>query len=157
MYKYEFQNQVLTLKEISKITGISDSTIRDRIKKWNWSVHKAATTPVVKHGRFSRTEKIVLFCDYCSKGFERSRYIHTLGFINCGPNKKTYCSRACSLKVNSPNPHTNKYQFKGQSITLKELTKIANLNKSTIRYRLKQGWAPEDASTLPLRSRNPNR
>ena len=60
--KYEYKGQLLTITELSKLVGIASATLRNRIKRWKWSVHKAATTPVVSHGRFSR-KKILLFCD----------------------------------------------------------------------------------------------
>lgn len=43
---YEYNGQSLTLREWSKITGISEKTLYSRVHRPNWSIERALTTPV---------------------------------------------------------------------------------------------------------------
>lgn len=39
-YKYKFQGEILTIKEIAKRAGILPKQARDRIRKLNWSIYE---------------------------------------------------------------------------------------------------------------------
>lgn len=43
--KYTFEGKSLTLKEWSKVTGISQSSLKSRMNDYNWSIEKTLTTP----------------------------------------------------------------------------------------------------------------
>lgn len=45
-----YNGETHTAAEWGRITGISRQVIRDRIKKYKWTVEKALTTPVIKGG-----------------------------------------------------------------------------------------------------------
>lgn len=51
LVKYEFYDKELNIKEISKITGIACSTMRDRLRELKWNVYEASEIPVAKMGR----------------------------------------------------------------------------------------------------------
>lgn len=51
LVKYEFYGQELNIKEISKITGMDCSTMRDRLRELKWNVYEASEIPVAKMGR----------------------------------------------------------------------------------------------------------
>ena len=47
--QYDFYGKKLTIKEISKITGIDETLIRHRMKQYNWNVYEAAEIPLAKY------------------------------------------------------------------------------------------------------------
>ena len=53
LVKYEFYDKELNIKEISKITGIACSTMRDRLRELKWNVYEASEIPVAKMERRS--------------------------------------------------------------------------------------------------------
>ena len=47
--KHEFYGSFLTIKQMSKVTGIKRGTIHARIKKLRWGVEEAAEVPTAKY------------------------------------------------------------------------------------------------------------
>ena len=57
-YKITFKGETHTIPEWSKIIGINEHTLRDRLTRLEWSIEKALTTPVENHNRIKRSGSI---------------------------------------------------------------------------------------------------
>ena len=47
--RYQYNGQMLTIPELSELTGIRAQTLRKRLEVLGWPVVKAVTTPVRPH------------------------------------------------------------------------------------------------------------
>lgn len=47
--------------------------------------------------------------------------------------------------------NTPKYEFRGQMLTLAEVSRICGVEPGCLRDRIKRGWTLEDAATIPVR------
>jgi len=55
-------------------------------------------------GEWSRIEKVDLVCSFCSKPFQRSKYLHKIVTRSKGNSDKNYCSRECYHSKNRTVP-----------------------------------------------------
>ena len=49
--KYEYYEEVLSTKEIANRNGLDPNTVRDRVRRYNWSIYEAGEIPAAVYQR----------------------------------------------------------------------------------------------------------
>ena len=70
------------------------------------------------------------------------------------PSNCAWASRHQQSLNKRPNSDTTKYEYKGRQMTIRELSKLANLSLGVIRYRFATGYTVEQTVTVPLHTRH---
>lgn len=88
-----------------------------------------------------------LVCRQCAKPFRGKR-----------SDDARFCSHACYAKSMADRPAKRNsvsrlVDFRGQSITVAELSRLSGVSYKTLHTRISLGWTPERAATHPVRDR----
>ena len=154
--RYEGLDLNLTAAQWSVITGIDDTTIRQRIERYGWSVEDAVTKKPHEGGCVTVNGREVKLSDLAAEhGID-------VDVLRKKVKKTGDAGKAVSELKRKKEPQapraarrykTARYEYDGMSKTIEEWAEYLNVSSSAIRERLKKGLPYSEVFTASYRPR----
>lgn len=141
----EYEGRKYTYEELSLLLGIPKTTLISRVKR-GWTDEKLLG---VYH--YKNCEKV----EYEGKNYTFSELAKISGL----PRKIIYqrirkcgwtVEQAISTNIGEFNPNIKLYEYNGEMLSLTEIARRCGLNRTTLQYRITNGWSIEKATTTNL-------
>lgn len=141
----EFEGKRYNYEELSILLGIPKTTLISRVKR-GWTDEELLG---VYH--YKNCEKV----EYDGKEYTFVELSKLCGL----PRKLIYqrirkCGWTVEQAIGTPvgefNPHIKLYEYKGEMLSIAEIARRCGLNRTTLQYRLDNGWNLEKATTINL-------
>ncbi|MGN1358697.1 MAG: hypothetical protein ACI4WU_04955 [Bacilli bacterium] len=127
---------------IAQQNGISKKTLEKRIRDYLWPKEKAINTPIKSNNKYGNLVKIAE-----KNGINRSTFYTRINDLGYTPEE------AATIPLNTREDSLKKAISK-RRIYDKEIIELAKENGicwSTFRSRIKYGYTPEEAATMPVK------
>ena len=142
----DYHGKQVTFPELSKLTGISIATLRDRYNKGHQGEALWSNDPLPKKRSFK------IYIDYHGKQVTFPE-LSTLTGISENNLRQRYYLGYRGEKLWSPERFTNNgkcticVDYYGDQVTIPELSSITGINDTTLRYRYDKGYRGEELWT----------
>lgn len=144
----KYEGKEYTYEELSLLLGIPKTTLISRVKR-GWTDEELLG---VYH--YKNVDKV----EYDGKQYTFSELAKLSGL----PRKIIYqrirkcgwtVEQAINTEIGELNPHIKLYEYKGEMLTIAEIARRCGLNRTTLQYRLVNGWSIEKATTVNIMKR----
>lgn len=145
----EYEGKVYNYDELSVLLGIPKTTLVSRVKR-NWEKqrldepyhHKNLEKIVYKDKQYTYAELAR------ETGIDRKLLYNRI--VNCGWSVED----AVNKDVNEYSPNYKLYEYNGEMLCIAEIARRCGLNRTTLQYRLSNGWDLKRATETNLMKPN---
>jgi len=135
---YDYNGKSYTIKELSKLCGVSESTLRERLKK-GASIEDAMIKPLCQ-GKRNRKYELKIN----GKEMSLAEIANNLKIHPCTIYHRMQRGMSLEESITTPKqPQAYKYSYKGKPISRREIAKIIGVSLNTVKRRLRQGESVE--------------
>lgn len=145
---YEYNGELKRLDELSDLYGVDKKIIDGRLRN-GWDFYRAITDnpSIFKYKNKSKWDTLVTH-DGITK--TARQWLDDCAISRCGVNERVMRGMDIETALFAPLYNARRYEYNGESLSLKEQSKKTGIKKCTLEKRLRKGLSFQEAITTPV-------